>query len=375
MNEANRPHYAMAPYNFIDFPEQWIARYDSLDELPKHNELNEKLFSGSLEFEWEAVTPVIVAEEDKENKGVKRFFRNQDGYAIPGNTIRGMIRSHVMILGLANYRDDIQNARFMYRDMASINKSLKEQYAASIGLLGHAKQARQQEFRGLLPDKLKTGIVEKRGDDYYVRPSKTLDNGKQFFRLSEHKLRNMRLSDSRIRYMYRPEVWQSYQPGQRIERVYENPDYEPYYLRVSFTLDNRNNVHRIFAGDASKPAGTMDGWLLSSGFIGNKKSHYVILDEDAEAPAKRIPDELVRHYRNDLNRKKYGGNRHLNRKYQYYHLPERPGEKKPIFFVEDPGTGEIAYFGFTPICASSTIIPCMTAFRKPSGKAANWIMR
>lgn len=355
MNEANRRQvhekvrqYAVAPYNFIDFPEQWVARYSSVDELPKHNRLDENWLSGSLELEWEAVTPVIVAEDGSE-KGTKRFFRNHEGYAIPGSTIRGLLRSHIMILGMGNYRDDIQNARFMYRDMASINKRLKEQYAANIGMLGDAKQARQQELRGMLPDKLKAGFVEKRGYDYFIRPAKSDEDGRQMYSLSEHRLRNMRLSDRNIRFMYKPETWNNYRPNQRIQRRFENPGYSPYCLKIRFTLSHdRNTVYRIFVDKTGDQPGAMDGWLLSSGFIGNKKRHYVILDEDADAPAKKIPAELVQSYEEDLIRKKYKGSPSINEKYKFYHLPDRNGEKKPIFYVEDPKTGEIAYFGFSP---------------------------
>jgi CRISPR-associated protein (TIGR03986 family) len=351
-NGANR-QYAVAPYNFVDFPEQWVARYASLDELPKHNQLDEKWLSGSLELEWEAVTPVIVAEEDKKSNNVKHFFRNHEGYAIPGNTIRGLIRSHIMILGMGNYRDDIQDSRFMYRDMASINTRLKEQYRASIGMLSHTKQARQQELRGLLPDRLKAGVVEKRGHDYYIRPAKSDGDGRQIFSVSEHKLRNMRLSHPGIRYMYKAETWDQYQPKQRIDRIYENNDYAPYFFKISFTLSHdRKTVHKIFVGDARNHPGAMDGWLLSSGFIGNKKRHYVILDEDADAPVQKIPSELVQSYEEDLIRKKFKGeqswNKPASKKYEFYHLPDASGVKKPIFYVENPQTGDIAYFGFTP---------------------------
>lgn len=111
--------YVGAPYNFVEFPRVWVARYGSMEELPPHDRYQEGLLTGMIEFRWEAVTPVFI--NDGSNKG--HFFVNHEGFAIPGSTVRGLIRSHVQILGMSNWRDDIRNERFLYRAMADRRKS------------------------------------------------------------------------------------------------------------------------------------------------------------------------------------------------------------------------------------------------------------
>lgn len=344
----DRRQYAVAPYNFIDFPEKWLARYSEIDALPKHDRLDENLLSGSVTLEFEAITPIFVGRNEHHNDEKEmHFFRNQQGYAIPGSTLRGMVRTHAMILGMSNYRDDIEDTHYMYRDMASRNKRLREQYKASIGLLSTKKQIEQQEIRGRLPDKLKAGYIMKKGKTYYIQPAQSDKNGKQIFSISEQKLRNMRLQDRRIQYMYKPETWKNYRPGQKIDLKYKNNEYRPYSIPIQFSLRNDGEIYRIYSESDKPQNGWMKGYLLCSKFIIGRKTHYIIREKDMSEPLQPINQDLVDAYEKDLIRKKFKSSKSRNNPdHMYYYLPEH--SEKPVFYVEDPNTGEIKYFGFTP---------------------------
>lgn len=351
--------YVGAPYNFIDFPRRWIARYDSFDQLPPHDRYGDGLLSGSIELEWEAETPVFVG-----HKGQGGFFRSHQGFAIPGSSVRGMIRSHVQVLGMCNYRDDIEDQWFLYRDMASQNQKLQEQYRASLGLASHNKQVAQQQERGALPEKLKAGYVEK-GEDgkYYIFPAQQDEKGAQMYRVSERHLKGMKLPPDKVKLMYKKEFWEKNikeLTPQDINKEYDKDGYRPYYVPICYTMDPaKGKIGKIMMHDANSAEGKMhEGYLLSSGYMyagtdprtgqtkPGKLTHYIIRAAEENTPGQAIDKAYVDAYNTDLVRKKYKGNEKLDREYEFYHLPAETGKRKPIFYVET--AGEITYFGFTP---------------------------
>ena len=353
---SRRPHntgqdqdnsgYVGAPYNFIDFPRCWIARYDGLGQLPPHDRYGDGLVSGSIELEWEAETPVFIKQGGQEG-----FFRNHEGFAIPGSSTRGMIRSHVQVLGMCNYRDDIEDLWFLYRDMARKNQRLKEQYRASLGLASHNKQVTQQRERGSLPDKLKAGYVEKGQDgNYYIIPAQQDDKGAQIYRVSERHLKEMKLPSDKVRFMYNNELWEKDIKKLKPNDIHKdhNINYAPYYVSVYYAFNPANGkVGKIVMGDAKSVEGKMqEGYLLSSGYIPGKLNHYIIRAAEENVPGQAIDKTCVDAYNTDLVRKKYKGNETKDQEHIFYHLPEKAGERKPVFYVEIDG--KVTYFGFTP---------------------------
>ncbi|AEG61720.1 TIGR03986 family CRISPR-associated RAMP protein [Desulforamulus ruminis] len=343
--------YVGAPYNFIDFPRRWVARYDGFEQLPPHDRYGDGLLSGSIDLKWKAETPVFIGHKEE------GFFRNHQGFAIPGSSMRGMIRSHIQILGMCNYRDDIENQWFLYRDMASRNQRLKAQYRANLGIVSHNIQSAQQQERGALPDKLKAGYVEK-GEDgkYYIFPAQQDKKGVQMYRISERHLRRMKLPPDKVKLMYKKEFWEQdinkLTPQDINKEYYDKHGYRPYYVPVCYTMDAaKGKVGKIVIKDAVSAEGQMEeGYLLSSGYMyagkSGKLTHYIIRAAEENIPGRAIDKTYVDAYNTDLIRKKYKGNERLDKEYEFYHLPEEAGRRKPIFYVET--AGKITYFGFTP---------------------------
>ena len=89
-----------APYNFVGVSE----KVNKKDRIQPHNVIDGNLLDGKIEYEIEALTPICV-EDGKGN-----FYRDCYGnLALPGSSVRGLVRSNVQILSCSSVADDIQN--------------------------------------------------------------------------------------------------------------------------------------------------------------------------------------------------------------------------------------------------------------------------
>ena len=98
----SRKGYIGAPYNFVPFYENPYQYPEK--KLTAHNAAAEDLFTGEITYEVTAQTPVMI------DDGTQHFYKDAKGrYAIPGSTMRGLIRNNVQVLGLCGYEDDIDD--------------------------------------------------------------------------------------------------------------------------------------------------------------------------------------------------------------------------------------------------------------------------
>ncbi|MFH1035292.1 MAG: hypothetical protein V1806_12355, partial [Pseudomonadota bacterium] len=80
-------------------------------------------YSGTIKVTWEAETPICVGQREKasqvdgdEKPGATRPFKLGDDYAIPGSSLKGMLRSVVEILSFSHLGQINDHHRFGYRD-------------------------------------------------------------------------------------------------------------------------------------------------------------------------------------------------------------------------------------------------------------------
>ncbi|WP_031556057.1 TIGR03986 family type III CRISPR-associated RAMP protein [Oribacterium sp. FC2011] len=110
-NKRGSDFTAYAPYNFIPFPEIILD-----GEEISHDSVASELLSGEVSYKIEAKTPIFIGNGNKQ----EHFYKNSYGeYAIPGSSIRGMIRSNAQILGMSDVDDDIDNYKLMFREVAN----------------------------------------------------------------------------------------------------------------------------------------------------------------------------------------------------------------------------------------------------------------
>ena len=111
--------YSKAPYNFIPLSKRVFERYLDINSLPAHNEILKDGNTGTIEYTINCESDLILSD------GKGHFFKDTDGnYAIPGSSIRGMIRNNIMTLGFCSIIDDIEDSRFLYRTIAPKIKPL-----------------------------------------------------------------------------------------------------------------------------------------------------------------------------------------------------------------------------------------------------------
>lgn len=337
--------HAVAPYNFISLPKKPIVAYNSMEELPKHNELRDDLLNGYVEFEIETKTPIIVARASKNSE--KNFFENPEGKkAIPGNTIRGLVRTNAAILSKSNISDEIEDQRFFFRsfDISGTATDYKKRL--------QIKSIKENGINYSVAETVKAGFIYKRGkDDYVIVPSKSI-NGEQYFRISEQYLRLM-AKNVKPNYMYNYRIKELIEQKNKYKNPKEkkfflkninNRDFKPYSREISFNVKEKRTVNKI----DKRGILSNEGYLISSNFIGGKLAHYIIAEPNFNSlEFLELKNEKFKHiefYEDDLIRsKKVKDNNEEN----FFTLPKKIGKEngKAIFYGEFKGN---IYFGFTP---------------------------
>lgn len=316
-NFKNNIDYSYAPYNFIPLSKRVVERYTDIEELPGHDEFVNDTLSGEIEYTVENITDLIIS------NGNGKFFRNIDNkYAIPGSTIRGKLRSNVSILGFSAIAQDIEDDRFLYRRFASSSSKLNKEYNDRLGM--KIERSNGKSFSTL--KNVNAGYVKKISDEEYVIIKSKVIKGKTYFRISEKDLMHKYNGMKGIKFM---------------NNKRKTPNYEPYTREISFEVNESNNGIKSIG---EKNQLKNNGYILGSGSIYKKQSHYIINEIDTE---KDNENDYVRLSADDIRiYKKYyikDKKSKLNNK-GFYSLPENRGDIKPIFYVEYNGK---VYFGFT----------------------------
>lgn len=349
INKKALEKYSVSPYNFISLPEITVTRYKAIDELPTHNSFKDKnettLLKGYLEYTLNAETPIIVADE-KDGSSNLKFFKNTKGnYAIPGNTIRGMTRTNSQILSHSNISDEIEDSKFLYRDVAG-NNALSGQYKKVLGITGLPPIAKN----------LKAGYMIKKGNDYFIHPSIDIKMEKPYFRIGEIRLRKMASNVKGIQYMYSKELIGKEDEIKRLNKKkkrsdkdrlvqrFHNKQHKPYQTEISFNYDIKGSITKIGnPGECSN-----NGYLLTGNHIYGKMSHYIVAEPDQNIEQIKVIELSIDAYINDMILTKKAENKagdiKVKEEYEFYGLP-KDGEKKPVFYIDLSGA---FHFGFTP---------------------------
>lgn len=436
--KRNQP-YIGAPYNFVPIAN---CVYEKKREEPL-NKISPDLISGEIGYTITAHTPIII------DNGNGRFYQTSRGnYAIPGSSIRGLIRSNVQILSFSSVYDDIDDYALMYRHITGADKT---KYNRIIGT-----DNSKEETKGMAIN-VKAGFITLKNGSYYIQNADQsfykgtnylmlssryiLDHKEDFpfFIHSQNDENMMYTSDCIFQRMERingeykgrtvtflfytkdkDEVYNclydtnkftfktsdtldnklkeikitkigsknkyhnkgtvnlknekidrtiSYEP---IKKSMINKEfYEPYYKMVYYQTDSSHKVIKVEGrdGDTPKP-GMHKGWVLSSGWMHNKKKVYIIPENsyDAENPGFELSDMDIKSFKADFHKRKnllrqYFHSKETERSAQkkeqdqkalaFFGLPQKNGERKPVFYIGGPDdtsaeTGGKVYFGFTP---------------------------
>jgi CRISPR-associated protein (TIGR03986 family) len=312
-----------APYNFVPFPEQYVIRYSSSDELPTHDASDQQphLLSGEIEFRLKALTPILIAagkDRDQALSKEREFFCDEQGRPqIPGSTIRGWLRQTTAVLSLSNWTKAIEDETFFYRHVVGSGVKGEKRYKQILDI----QSIKTKDGKGYsIARNVKAGyLVYDETKGYVIYPAITLGettNSSTYLKCSSKQYPGLQ---------------------QKIERGFMTE-----WMR--YNLDKKGRVVSL-----DKSTGKFKGTLLYSGFIKNgsieKQTAYLIHAMDPVADPVAIPDADIKLYQADYKYRcsKFGKS---DRRVDFFKLPEQPGKgsAKPCFYIEYGGR---LYFGFT----------------------------
>lgn len=334
-----------SPYNFVPFHTETIPVSPSQMEV--RGNMSEDLLTGEISYTMTAETPVFV----DDGTDAHDFVRNaRNKYALPGSTVRGLIRNNVQILGLSGFEDDIDDYRLMYRNVA-----------------GGAERVRYNDVLGSKPvpvtpgakplsilTNVKAGYIAKSGEDYVIYHTKVdkISESLQemnYYVLSERAIAKD-LSGGAVSFPYfvnHPEVLQhdvskgfqknGYGKGTQYKGT-QNSSYQPGYYPVSYQVKNLKNVTAVEEPEVLKEKGT----LVCTGSMQMKKALYIVPEIDKTKPVIQVPRQDEKAFRIDFEKKKNTLKRFKNT--EFFNLP-KGDEVKPVFYIF---LDKRLYLGFTP---------------------------
>jgi CRISPR-associated protein (TIGR03986 family) len=345
-----RTFWAHAPYNFVPLPEHMVPAQD----LPDLDSYGDGLLTGRIECELETCSPLYVrgvmtsddyrdfgekgpealTAEEKEKRAP--FYSTQAGKveghpepAIPGSSLRGMVRTLVEIAGFGDARWVSKEPTFTFRAVAaSRDDPLREPYRQVIGAFGR---------------NVRVGYLVQRGEDWFVQPALTpSDMGwpsdDAFLKVKERNISGRDL----------PEYVRL-----------DDPNYCPQIHHVRFDVDIRRSQRGSYVAVSQLVAfkrSTLryEGYLVCSGNMKEsakdraqrspRKSHALVLMPNEKARALKVRRQAIDDYLAGLT------------SYQKEQLTAWSGgnsspygclyDLKPVFYVAEGN--EVVYFGHSP---------------------------
>lgn len=327
-----------APYNFVPFHARGaqeevrptarvLYRYDSTEELPRHDVIDPNLKTGEIHVTLTAETPVFISD------GNEHFYKGANGqFMIPGSTIRGMVRENMQILGFGAIQtgEDVDDTRIYFRDMTSARGSvtwpLKQYYDTVLNV----ETRRGKDGKSYsIPKDVKAGYLRRDDQGHFtIQPVK----GEFVIRVPQ---KNAALREAGL------------------------VDDEATTIPVAYQVSDGvvTSISTNIAASEGQ-SGTQKGVLLYTGpGVGKKNSRYLFPEADEEAAPIDISEEDVISYKDDYKAREnsLGEKRPTDGRMKKVRSPEerkkfwalQEGEDrigKPVFYVKHNGH---IWFGMT----------------------------
>ena len=353
--------YVGAPYNFVPLADHPV-RLTKKDQIA-HNTMQRDLISGEITYKITAKSPIFVSDGGKKDKDGKtydeQFYKDKyNRIAIPGSTVRGLVRSNAQILSLSSVADDIDDYRMMFRNVTSgANKDL---YGTMLG----SGTVKIDDKKVSVLKKVKAGYLVKKKGQYKIFPT-VIDKIDErlgainYYLISERIIIDAKVDGlpeaERFRFFFeeggrrlqhkffkkfKKEPAKDRRTGKEIPNKFiytntVNDDYKPYYEPISYNVSGTRTVTAVGA------PGLYDneGYVISTGSIRMKKVIYIIPNINMATEGIPIPDRDLKAFEIDLKKREKG-----LKPLKFFALPEE-GETKPVFYFEG---SDCLYFGFTP---------------------------
>lgn len=352
--KEDKDSYVGAPYNFVPFYKNPVKVDEA--QMAVHDRLQDDLLSGEIDYVLKAETPVFVDDGSKKHE----FVKNSRGeYAIPGSTIRGLIRNNAQILGFSNFGDDIDDDLLMFRHIA---KGAERNYYRDV--LGAGSITIGKNTVSILKN-VSAGYITKEGNEYVIYKTKVDKIGDDYEQMNYYIVSEREVVNNHLErkgdysfYEKHPEymmnkIDEKFEKKETTDRKGKvtvqyfqksgngNINYKPGINAVSFRAEGRR-IKKL--AEPGMP-GMEQGFLVRTGKMKNKKAAYVVPEIDRSKEALRIKADgrdakaFLADYKKRENTLKQQKNM------DFFRLPTEGEDPKPIFYIH---LGERLYFGFTP---------------------------
>lgn len=262
--ERNRNHAedpARAPYNFVPLNKevvegQGVKPFDKFDSLLK---------SGTIVLKITALTDIFTRGR------LEKFFSVNGNFAIPGSSLRGLIRSLTEIVSYSAMEMVEKKRKLFFRNIS-------DNYFKEIFLDVKGSDIQQ---------KSKAGWLSKSGVKYF------LEEATSFYKVNRNTLRKFRL-DRDVIYHFE-DIWfdpSSVQKNHKKEIVRNG--------RVIKTLNLHYNKVRYIS--LSRKPGFIKGTLLITGLFGSTKHFQWIIPPPTKGALKHDVTSILEDYEKDENR-------------------------------------------------------------------------
>ncbi len=337
-------NYVGAPYNFVPLYKRVFERYKNIDELPRHDKIykssdNEEFYSGEIEYSFKNETDIFISN----GENTVDFYKNLKGkYAVPGSTMRGLIRGNMTILGFCSVCKDIKNKKFMYREVGTPSSQLKKTYSTQLGIKSISKKTHIEN--------VKAGYIVKENGKWklYETVKKITNSDSNFFAVREdYVLKKENISNFKYikeNLMYEKDDFKKESSrngkGISIKNFSRNKNYRPYFEPISYNL----NGNKVIGIDAPNKLEN-EGYVISTGWINNKNKTFYIIPEIDKNKSIDLDNNTIIYFKDDFKAKET----QLGKNKEFFDLP-KDNIIKPIFYTSSDSEKGINFnLSFTPM--------------------------
>lgn len=379
---GNYQKYVGAPYNFVSLSQKVIKRDTKENNLPSHKKIQKELYSGEISYSIIPRTDIFVG--GVYEKDVQGFYQAADGTcAIPGSSVRGLLRSNTQILGLGSIADDVEDYRLMYRKVTN-RGNLGDYYRKNVLNVSQIKMADGKNTS--ICRNVKAGYITCENGKYIIYGT-VVDNidremGKMnyyplketvIFKTVEDAIRKKRKnpfaflkedvdgSNTKLQHIGK-EFWVEERKNRKNKIEYhvignKNPYYVPFCKEILYTIEGKYRITAVREpGTKEKEKNEKRGYILGSGAMNEKKVLYIIPEINREKKIELTQSD-IQSYKIDYEVKKSGlgtttyvkglneeeKKECIQKMQEFFSLPSE-GQIKPVFYVHENNQ---TFFGYT----------------------------
>ncbi len=296
-DQGSRRDPARAPYNFVPLNEQVVPAEVGVE----FDSFAEGRLSGYIDIEIEALTDIFIRGQ------LEKFFTIKGEFAIPGSSLRGLVRSLVEISSYSRMEMMEKKRKLFFRNIS-------DDYYKDIFLEIKGNEVRQ---------KSKAGWLSKQGSKFFLREVST------FYKVNRNALKPLGFDFQDKVYKTNP-IW--FDPN-GVQKIHQKQ-----ITNREGTVTRTLNLHYNKLGNngisPSAKAGWNQGTLLITGLFGTKKHFQWIIPSPQQNAQQYDVTDLMHEYQMDENRDEKAD---LTKALQRASV-----QAVPCFFIPDPNGKPVA---------------------------------